>query len=101
VRQQKHLPPKLLLAKLLAARDDAAYNGYASTRKVKIPEKERTVLHCSNRLATSDTFVLPLNTVLDGAEIRCGSFPKQDRVREILLLIGVDLMQVLLMIDAT
>lgn len=38
------LPPKLLRAKLLAAKELAAYTGYASTRKVKIPLKTRIVL---------------------------------------------------------
>ena len=35
---------KLLLAKLFAARALAAYSGYASTRKVKTPEKISTTL---------------------------------------------------------
>jgi len=39
-----NIPAKLLRAKLLAARDEAAYRGYASTKKVKIPEKTRRVL---------------------------------------------------------
>jgi len=39
-----YLPPKLLLAKLFAANELAAYRGYASTRKVKMPLKTRRVL---------------------------------------------------------
>jgi hypothetical protein len=38
------LPPKLLRAKLFAARELAAYTGYASTRKVKMPLKTRIKL---------------------------------------------------------
>jgi len=38
------LPPKLLLAKELAANEEAAYSGYASTRKVKMPLNTRRVL---------------------------------------------------------
>jgi hypothetical protein len=45
IRAQRDLPPKLDRAKLLAAKEDAAYNGYASTRKVKIPEKTSKTLH--------------------------------------------------------
>jgi hypothetical protein len=37
-------PAKLLRAKLFAANALAAYNGYASTRNVKIPLNTRTVL---------------------------------------------------------
>jgi hypothetical protein len=35
---------RVLLAKLLAARALAAYSGYASTRKVQVPENERNTL---------------------------------------------------------
>lgn len=45
------LPPKLLLTKLLAAREDAAYSGYASTRNVNMPLKTRSVLHCSKAVS--------------------------------------------------
>lgn len=37
-------PPKLLLTKLFAASELAAYRGYASTRNVKMPLKTRRVL---------------------------------------------------------
>jgi hypothetical protein len=40
-----YLPPKLLLAKLLAARAEAAYSGYESTKNVKMPPKTSNVLH--------------------------------------------------------
>jgi hypothetical protein len=40
-----NLPPKPLLMKLFAAKELAAYSGYASTRKVKMPVKTRRVLH--------------------------------------------------------
>lgn len=45
-------PPKLLLAKLFAASELAAYSGYASTRKVKMPLKTKSVLQVPKRLAT-------------------------------------------------
>jgi hypothetical protein len=45
-------PPKLLLAKLFAASELAAYSGYASTRKVKMPLKTKRVLQVPKRLAT-------------------------------------------------
>lgn len=38
------VPAKLLRAKLFAANALAAYNGYASTKNVKMPLKTRTVL---------------------------------------------------------
>lgn len=41
------IPAKLDRAKLLAASALAAYKGYASTKKVKMPEYTRTVLHRS------------------------------------------------------
>lgn len=44
IGSRDYLPPKLLRAKLLAASELAAYTGYASTRKVKMPLKTRTVL---------------------------------------------------------
>jgi hypothetical protein len=42
--QDADLPPKVLLAKLFAARLLAAYKGYASTRKVKMPLKTNKTL---------------------------------------------------------
>jgi hypothetical protein len=38
---------KLLLAKEFAAKELAAYKGYASTRKVKMPLKTRSILRAS------------------------------------------------------
>lgn len=47
-----NLPANILLAKLFAAKELAAYIGYASTKKVKMPLKQRIFLQHSKRLAT-------------------------------------------------
>jgi len=62
-------------AKVFAARAEAAYEGYASTRNVQTPEKTRSILHTSQHfpffMVNDETYPVPNKTLPIIGTIQC------------------------------